>query len=463
MALSVLLWPTVTYLHSIVSNQTLEMSLTILLTLNLVTLYQEGLSRFRAVGLGIALGCALLTKVNFLLFVPFFLLIAIYTLWKKRTCWFDWMIVLLISGLIAGWWYLGYAFASRHGLVDARQSAEQCTQFIPYLWQIAPFARLRQFWSEQLLATGHRDTYLPSPLLAYTYLFAYVSLLGWLRQALRPSADWWHNRYIVWAIATLTLWVTTILFFWFIGYTVSCDRVGEYNQGRLILPFFLPLLITLFLGWFALFPRHAHHLAHFFLVIFIVLQFVALYHNVGRRYYGSQLLYKQEERAVLTPLAPHTPLTFCHTSPDKTTIDRLDLWLHHPGGSQNRPLTISLSNSQGHTLLSARPLITGWNDDYPSYLYFDPIELEAETCFTLLSASADATYSLWQNVHQQPALRLYQPISILNWPQRLAHLSILPPLFFVLFPLSFPLFLTFYLLGGTPKKNTTQLPPKEQR
>jgi hypothetical protein len=426
----------VTYLGSVYTNQALELTFFTALFWLIARILRLGLTWSRAFWFGLLLGLGLMTKVSFLVALPLVAIVALYDLWRAKGKRPAWVVVILLSALLAGPWYVNYLGLGNGGLVDTRAEAAGCPSFPIYLLRLPIRSLLLHFWNESVAAFGHRDSLFPAIIYQMSLATLALAIAGWGRQLYWTGSKDQPQRFTPhqWFMGGtfLLAWIGIIAFYFLIGYLVSCDQRGEYAQGRLIVPVAAGSALWLLMGWLSLVRRRRYELLAFLIIVLAALNTYALVNQVIWRYYGSQQEVAINERNLLSaPLNIGQGVSQCFAV-HHPGLNRVDIWLEKEQGGVNGELQLELINADRRRVLSTSRN-TGWVPTYPAYFQFAPLETGEQLCLAITGqfdkevrvwATTSGATTAWIDGNEQRvgtlAIHLYHPVPWYAIPERMA-------------------------------------------
>jgi len=471
--------PMVTYLSAVYSNQALEITCFTALFWLIARLIRQGMSDRLGLILGVVWAIGLWTKVSLLVMAPVLGLALLYDLWRGSARPRAWVWVFLFPALLAGPWYANYFQISRSGLADARPATATCPTLWPYLLNLNHGWLARKIWNESLGIFGTMDTLFPplvNQVTAYTF---WLALLGWgwlgIRAIRRQPLPFSRQQGLTFALLALA-WVGVHLFFLLIGYLVSCDQVGEYGTGRLVIPVAAAPLMLFFVGWSAWAGRWQNWLINLMVLITIGLNSYALLDRLAWRYYGLQEVVAYDERVTYSqPLTQEQPVRQCLAVPSGR-LARVDVWLYQPGQASG-DLTLTVNDATGQMLVQRTQPNRRGAEVMPTHFPFAAQPVEGEVCLALAGTFSGPVQvwtdgnaaAAWNDGSQaQPghlAVRLYQTIALTALPNRMALVSPLafPPTFFWFMGLAYGIFTSLYALAFLARSRNLDLTSRDNQ
>ena len=432
--------PMVTYIGSSFTNQALEMTLFTIFFWSIARIIRLDITWKRGLFLGIILSLGLLTKVSFLIAVPLSILVAIYNVWLSKDIkklWL-WGFVFLMPLVLSSFWYIDYLSQSLGGLADSRPEAATCPAFPIYLSRLPVRNLLFGLWNQSMGAFGHRDSYLPQTLYTITQVSFFFAILGWSQQIFwtlrhKTTPYRYSQKQQVTGILFFLAWGGIILFYFLIGYLVSCDQRAEFLQGRQLVSVLSGFCLFLLMGWLSLANRYQKHLLTVLVICIVFLNLFTLGKSISWRYYGSQrVMSTQLGDVVSQPLTSTHSVSQCYMAKGET-LNRIDLWLAKPAPAVSGVMNLQVIDQHGDLLLETSSKNIGWNTTYASYFLFDPIKISDEFCLKL-SGDFDKEVQVWAdgsvsnsswldgNIEQTGSLsiNMYEFVPWYQYPARMA-------------------------------------------
>lgn len=217
----------------------------------------------RTIILGLVLGLGLLTKQQFLVFLPLAFIPFLYhfiknkTLRKKITQYL--LIALLITVIIAGWWFLRN-YQLYHNFVLAETDSQSNPEYLDlsfgkYLYLIA-IRYLYAFTTFGFNLTYHTSTGLPPIFIfigALLSLFGFAGLLYYFYQTKRAIADIFRVKMFFLLSGALLLEI--IYTYLFLTNLVNSGIYTFPVEGRYYFPVILPIILLWLWGLVKLIPQ----------------------------------------------------------------------------------------------------------------------------------------------------------------------------------------------------------------
>jgi hypothetical protein len=274
----VALTPQFLFISGVVSNDSAAAATGALALLALARIIRLGPTPRRAVGAGLVLGLALLSKTSTLLLLPIALLALALGWWRKppfeeqrrgdhgnrRLPWLEVLLMLGLAALIGGWWYLRnwLLFDDPAGLSVhvntpwGRPEPVGLLDLVPELPQV-----FRSFWG----AFGWGHVELPGFVYVALALLVGMAVLGWFRLLLRAKTWVWASprsaegpgvarpgRGHLSAIAGISL-ISGLWFLAVCAALLNWMQQVEAPHGRLLFPALGAWGLLLVTGWLGLF------------------------------------------------------------------------------------------------------------------------------------------------------------------------------------------------------------------
>lgn len=262
-------------LTSVVNNDALLEVCFASVFLAMVTSMKEGLTMVRNSWIGLSIGCALITKVTGVLLLPLFL----FFLWlmhlssqPPRKLAFSAVVVILISILVAGWWYVrnivvyGTLFPLKEfsqtfaGTAQAPVIAQHLGGWGSYWWHCLVWSFM-SFWAvfgTPKLAAQGIPTYLPGTFYLLTAFISALMLVGLVKVHVQRLQFAPYPIHCVWLLMA-AVGIVGISFIFFLSHYFQV-------QGRYMYPVILPIGVLMSLGWWGIIPERYFKVASYLLL-----------------------------------------------------------------------------------------------------------------------------------------------------------------------------------------------------
>jgi 4-amino-4-deoxy-L-arabinose transferase-like glycosyltransferase len=229
-----------------VTNDSLIIMLSALVTLWSVRVARSGLRRYDGALLGALLGAAALTKITGLALAGVAGLAVLLAVYRRQVTVGRAVSVLALAGaltlLMAGWWYVRNAALYGDPLATAA-TAELWGRQFGTAGESGGWAELVRIYNSFWLMVGHlhQPLWMPAGFYGYTLALVLMALAGGIRAALRPPAADTGN-----GAARLVLLVSAALP---VGMLWVGTRDVDISYGRLLFPGLAGIATLLTLGW----------------------------------------------------------------------------------------------------------------------------------------------------------------------------------------------------------------------
>lgn len=311
--------PMLTFVTSILGNQALEVALySALLGLSLLIVVQ-GMDRWRGIGLGVIVGLGLLTKVSFVASVPLLVFLFGWDCHRRRkrpTRLLDWLWVISVGSVVAGWWYWDSVIDGSGTITGAFGQSGHPRQIpllrylLTYGWKTLYLPVLRMYWGN----FGWLDTPLPEVLSLLLVLITIISGLGLAVRLLRRPRGNTGRYQVVGGVMIAASVLGHLAFYTLLDYRMAIEHGGSFSlQGRYFLPAIVPHMMCLMVGLLALVPRFLFRLSAWLVgCAMVILNLYAVFAVVAPRYYGvGGLLLLLDRATALQPVSSSLLIGMC--------------------------------------------------------------------------------------------------------------------------------------------------------
>lgn len=266
------LTPSFIFASALVNNDILVALLSSVTLVLLVRIWQNHASLAAGVWLGLALGCAALSKLSGLLLWPVAALVLLALAWHRR----DWRILVRVglpafalAGMVGGWWYarnwaLYHDFSGLNGMLDIVGRRDPGFGLRDALAELEGVRR--SYWA----LFGWFNVPVATWLYRVYDLISLVGLLGLVLFAIQAIRH--HKRRNVAAIVFLCTWLAICIIS-----LVRWTLLTSGSQGRLLYPAISAISILLVLGWLQLVSRREAIRRSAVILIGLVFLAVAVY------------------------------------------------------------------------------------------------------------------------------------------------------------------------------------------